>query len=450
MLTWFRKNMKSIMIVVAVLFAASMFYGLGYRGLRGFTEQASNKFLKINGSEVDPQVYRQIFTRLRSSFPQNLKPPEALYLQNLALSQTIDFSIMLSEAKRSVRVSGRELNQAVEEIAKNQKFPSVNDFKEAVKKAGYNWDDFKKIVRNDMLVQKMVNQVKSGSRVDPKDLREIKASHILVKDEALARQLLEKIKKGEDFSALAKKNSLDPGSKDKGGDLGYFGTGMMVKPFEDLAFSLKVGEVGGPVKTDFGYHIIKVEDARLKKFPGSADPEKAILQEKQERAFRDWFYKLKQKAKVEIEDPSLRALDLRFKGRIGEAVLEYQKAIKATPNNAYLHLYLGTLYDETGKHELAISEYQSAARLEPGDPSMYLTLGSAYLKNKQAEAAAEQFKKASMIAGDNKPLHEELLKLFNELKLRTLAAGEREEIRRIEKREAFEKELQEKAKVKSE
>lgn len=450
MLTWFRKNMKSIMITVVVLFAASMFYGLGYRGLKGFNEQAGNKFLKVNGSEVDYQIYRQIFNRLKGSFPPNLKPQEALYLQNLALSQTIDFSIMLSEAKRSVRVSGGELNQALEEVAKNQKFPSVNDFKEAVKKAGYDWEDFKKMVRNDMLVQKMVNKIKSEQRVDPRDLREVKVRHILVRDEKLAQQLLERVKKGEDFAALAGKYSEDPGSKDKGGDLGFFSTGLMLKPFEDLAFSLKVGEVGGPVKTDFGYHIIKVEDARLKKFPGQADPEKAILAEKQERAFREWFYKIKQKAKVEIEDPALRALELRSKGRMGDAVLEYQKAIKATPQNAFLHLYLGMLYDETGKPELAISEYQSAARLEPGDPNMYLTLGSAYLKNKQQEAAVEQFKKASMIAGDNKSLHEELVKLFGELKLRSLVENEREEIKRIEKREAFEKGLQEKTKVKTE
>ena len=86
----------------------------------------------------------------------------------------------------------------------------------------------------------------------------IKCYHILVKKQSEALLILEKLKKGESFSNLAKELSIDKGSGKKGGDLGLFGKGMMVKPFEEAAFKLKKGEVTSePVKTEFGYHIIK-------------------------------------------------------------------------------------------------------------------------------------------------------------------------------------------------
>ena len=95
---------------------------------------------------------------------------------------------------------------------------------------------------------------------------------------------LHKILKGENFAALARAHSQDAGSAVKGGELGYFPTGMMVEPFEKAAFSLKVGEISEIVKSPFGFHIIKVTDSRLRKFAGKeADIEKAALAEKQEK-----------------------------------------------------------------------------------------------------------------------------------------------------------------------
>ena len=85
----------------------------------------------------------------------------------------------------------------------------------------------------------------------------IKCSHILVKKQSEAMAVLERLKKGESFANLARELSVDRGSGKKGGDLGLFGRGVMVKPFEDAAFKLNKGEVSQPVKTEFGYHIIK-------------------------------------------------------------------------------------------------------------------------------------------------------------------------------------------------
>ena len=89
----------------------------------------------------------------------------------------------------------------------------------------------------------------------------VHAAHILVKAEQEALGLLYDINHGKDFEAVAKEKSLCPSGK-KGGDLGWFGRGQMVKEFETAAFALKPGEISKPVKTQFGWHIIKVVEAK--------------------------------------------------------------------------------------------------------------------------------------------------------------------------------------------
>lgn len=89
-------------------------------------------------------------------------------------------------------------------------------------------------------------------------LREVRASHILVKSEDEAKKLLEEIKDGKSFADVAKEVSLCPSGRD-GGDLGFFKKGVMVKPFEDAAFALKeIGQVSDPVQTQFGWHLIQL------------------------------------------------------------------------------------------------------------------------------------------------------------------------------------------------
>ncbi len=89
----------------------------------------------------------------------------------------------------------------------------------------------------------------------------VKASHILVKTEDEALKLKEEISNGKDFAQAAKEVSLCP-SKQNGGDLGYFTKNQMVKEFEDAAFSMEIGEVSNPVKTQFGYHLIYLTDKK--------------------------------------------------------------------------------------------------------------------------------------------------------------------------------------------
>ena len=102
---------------------------------------------------------------------------------------------------------------------------------------------------------------------DAKPQTEYNAAHILVATEEEANKLKTDLAGGADFAELAKANSTDTGSGANGGDLGWFGLGMMVKPFEEAVVADKVGEVAGPVKTDFGFHLILVKETRVAEKP---------------------------------------------------------------------------------------------------------------------------------------------------------------------------------------
>ena len=88
-------------------------------------------------------------------------------------------------------------------------------------------------------------------------VNKIKCSHILVKKQSEAIEILDKIKNGEKFGKMARQFSTDSGSAKRDGSLGYFGRGKMVKEFENVAFALQIGEISEPIKTQYGYHIIK-------------------------------------------------------------------------------------------------------------------------------------------------------------------------------------------------
>ncbi len=97
---------------------------------------------------------------------------------------------------------------------------------------------------------------------------EVRARHILVEKEEEAKAALERIRKGEDFAKVATELSRDPGSKPQGGDLGFFTKERMVPQFAEAAFKLAAGQVSEPVQTQFGWHVIKVEEKRTQPLPG--------------------------------------------------------------------------------------------------------------------------------------------------------------------------------------
>lgn len=149
------------------------------------------------------------------------------------------------------------------------------------KNASFREADFRRLVETSLLRDKL--QQAMAAEV-PTTAEQVHARHILVDKEEEARAALERIRKGEDFAAVAKEVSTDTGTKDNGGDLGWFPRGMMVEEFEAAAFALQPGQVSDVVRTSYGYHIIKVEER---------DPNRPldqyVLLDRQSRALDDWL-----------------------------------------------------------------------------------------------------------------------------------------------------------------
>ncbi|MDD5585981.1 MAG: peptidylprolyl isomerase [Alphaproteobacteria bacterium] len=137
-----------------------------------------------------------------------------------------------------------------------------------------------------------------AAKYKPED--EVRARHILVQTEAEANDVLKQVKDGADFAKLASEKSKDTGSAKQGGDLGYFTRNVMVKPFADAAFAMKVGEISEkPVKTDFGYHVIKVEDRRKSSAPPLAEVKDQITNQLGQEMVAQLVKDLEAKAKIE-------------------------------------------------------------------------------------------------------------------------------------------------------
>jgi len=134
---------------------------------------------------------------------------------------------------------------------------------------------------------------------------EVRARHILVKTEQEAKDLIQQLKGGADFLELAKKNSTGP-SADSGGDLGYFSRGQMVKPFEDTAFALKPGEISAPIQTEFGWHVIKVEDKRVHPVPAFDEVKDQLVASLVQNQLKTVVQGLRTTAKIEVVDPELK------------------------------------------------------------------------------------------------------------------------------------------------
>ncbi len=140
--------------------------------------------------------------------------------------------------------------------------------------------------------------------VEVKPQQEVHARHILVATEAEAKEVAERLKKGEDFAVIAKEKSKDTGAE--GGDLGFFTRGQMLKPFEDAAFALDVGQISEPVQTQFGWHIIKVEEKRDQALPTFDQVKAAIIAQLIQAKAQEVVTGLRDTAKIEVVDPELK------------------------------------------------------------------------------------------------------------------------------------------------
>jgi peptidyl-prolyl cis-trans isomerase C len=236
------------------------------------------------------------------------------------LKQLIENEFLFEETIKRVReekaskiiVSDEDLRKFYEE-QKNQRITQMASQIKTLQQRleSSTNEEEQKILENQLGVLK--EQQAAGPFSEPEQIR---AGHILVKVEPEGSQeekdaarkkiadILRQLQEGKNFAELAKAHSDDPGSKDKGGDLGFFGRGVMVKPFEDTVFALPVGGISDVVETIFGYHIITVTDKKAQRevpFEELKDRIKqTILNQKINAEMNIWFGNLRSNAKIEI------------------------------------------------------------------------------------------------------------------------------------------------------
>lgn len=231
---------------------------------------------------------------------------EALLQQygSTVVERLIEQKLMEQAAKkRGVQITDADLDRMYESYKRQS--PSLQAVEEWERQVGRK--TILQQLKPRLIYIKLGEQI---TQVSDEELEEIRASHILVRtegvSEAVAKEKIEKalseLKAGKDFAEVAKAYSEDAGSASNGGDLGFFGRGRMVKEFEQAAFAAKVGEIVGPIKTQYGYHIIKVTERK----PASqldpntlADKRDAAILRKTNEAVRQYLNEERKKAQIE-------------------------------------------------------------------------------------------------------------------------------------------------------
>ncbi len=220
-----------------------------------------------------------------------------------------------------IEQKAKEQNIVVRSEEIDKKIDELKVTAEKLSEVGMTTEELRRQVELQILTEKIVASKVTVTEQEIKDyferyktnfakLEEVRASHILVRTEEEAKAVLSQLKDGTDFTELARRESIDPGTKDKAGDLGFFSRGKMTPNFEKAVFALEAGEISEVVKTPYGYHIIKVEEKKPAQEPNlelAREEIKKTLTEQKTWTMRSNLLKnLRKEAKVEIKLPEFQ------------------------------------------------------------------------------------------------------------------------------------------------
>jgi foldase protein PrsA len=237
------------------------------------------------------------------------------------LQQLVQETLIAQYAKNNnINISDADIDARENQIKAN--FPS-GSWDEMLKARGLTEADVRAALKEQLIMDAALSKEVKITPAQIQDYfnknhatfdkpEQVQARHILVPSLALANQIESDLKAGQNFGDLAKKYSTDPGTKDKGGDLGFFKRGQMVPAFDKYAFSAPIGQISPPIKSPFGYHIIQVEAKQPGEKATLASASQQItetLREQQEAPLTQPFLQgLVQKATINVNDPAFAGL----------------------------------------------------------------------------------------------------------------------------------------------
>lgn len=288
--------------------------------------EGNNYIASVNGRTITVNDFKdrmnnakkQYSTQMGIDFKTNNGLRTYQDLKKQVMQELVLTRIMLQNAaQENIVVTDQMVKDEISKIKATSFQNNQFEFEKALKRNNLTEDDLGKMLKEKLTFQNYTDKLfRDNIKISDKDLKDayeskksefstkeqVEASHILVKTEAEANDILKQLKDGKSFEDLAKQHSLDPGSKGNGGKLGFFGRGMMVPEFENAAFALKTGEISKPVKTNFGFHIIK-KTGEKKASVASFDEVKENLKdqlraEKQKAFFTEWKDKMMKEADI--------------------------------------------------------------------------------------------------------------------------------------------------------
>ncbi|MGB7604508.1 MAG: peptidylprolyl isomerase [Lutisporaceae bacterium] len=314
------KKVKKTTILIAVL-VISISLVLGGCGLvRMNPEAEANSIVaEVGGEQIKKAEFNQMFEMFKVQYEAQFGPEiwdkdvdgrkYIDVMKEKVLDMLVDIRVQEQEAnKAGITASDEEINAEIEKVRQN--FDTEQKFDEFLTTQKMTMESLKDTIRKDILVSKLQEKLTVDIKVTDEEVvafytqnqgqfMSIKASHILLEDEEEAKKILERVKNGENINELALEFSKDPTAKENKGDLDYFRKGEMVEEFETAAFKLNVGEVSELVKTDFGYHIIKVEDKKFDKLEDVQEELKvSMLDEKKGNAYQDLLAEMRTKLDI--------------------------------------------------------------------------------------------------------------------------------------------------------
>lgn len=321
------KRSKLLMVVLgmALMVATASFNSLAQSTV------STEKVAVVNGTVLTRKDFDFEFNQYRQQLQQRgqaISDSQLQQIQKQALEGLINQELLFQDSQvKGIQVNEKEVNDRLGAI--KGRFGNETEFETALKGMDLSENDLKTKIRRGLAIEELIKtQINDKIVISDqeneafykdhpqffKKPEQVKASHILVKvengasdaDKAEAKTKIDAVQKklgeGEDFAALAKEYSEGP-SNEKGGDLGYFARGQMVKEFEDAAFALKPGETSGVVETQFGYHLIQVTDKKPETTVAYIDVKDRITEylkrDKSQKNLELYLEKLRNSSKIE-------------------------------------------------------------------------------------------------------------------------------------------------------